>query len=488
MLFEGRNHKVEEYLHKVIAGEVLADRQVADMQNSHGQVFKELKTLLESLGLAKEDITSIINGVIEAAGQISAFDLRLIYQSDKIKAATQKLNQIAEMVYSTAEETTASMTQISQANSESTYSLTRISDDSQKINVNTKKNNELIEEIRNENREVIRQTRNMKSDVESLINTLNNVEEAMNGINQIAEQTNLLALNASIEAARAGEAGKGFAVVADEIKKLSDETKGMLNSMKKLVSEIGQASNKSSESVIQTVESVTKVDESINEIMGLADENLRAIAAMTQSLTDIASHNEELNASMQEMTAAMNSLSQDAHNVTNLSIDLSTISDAVVDVAKSMVQIEGVISGVAERGGRLAGNKLFKLANENFIKFLETAVAAHQAWVKNLESMVNDMQVKPIQTNDHKCGFGHFYYAVKPTHDSIVPLWKEIEHYHHAFHQKGDLVIDRINMKDKEGARVQLKEAEALSHNIIDIIHKMINMAREINSNKQHVL
>lgn len=488
MFFETSSIKLGEYLHQLMDAGNLDQGKLNDIDRKKEQAFKEFRLLLENLDLGRKDATEIINGVIEAAAQISAFDLKLAYHGEKIKAATQKLNQIAEMVYSTAEETTASMTQISQANNESTYSLTKISDDSQKISKNTKKNNELIDEIKLENQEVIRQSKNMKSDVESLIDTLRSVEEAMNGINQIAEQTNLLALNASIEAARAGEAGKGFAVVADEIKKLSDETKTMLGSMKKLVANIKQASAKSSESVTRTVDSVTKVDQSMNEIVVLADDNLKAIAAMSQSLTDIASHNEELSASMQEMSAAMNSLSNDAHNVTNLSVELSGIANSIDEVGQSMGQIESLITSVAEKGGRLAGNKLFKLANNNFVKFLEMAIGAHQAWVKNLESMVNDMTVRPIQTDDHKCGFGHFYYSVKPTHKQIVPLWKEIEQYHHAFHKKGDEVIEQIKYNNKEKAKVHLREAEVLSQSIIDIIGKMIRIGREISTSNEYVL
>lgn len=488
MLLKTKNQKIKEYLLKVTNGDLLDQKQITEIQNEKSEIFEKFKILVENLNLSKEDIITIVNGIIEIATQVSAFDLKLTHYGEKIKGATDKLNQIAETVYSTIEETTASMTQISQATNDSTYALSRISEESHRINDNTKRNNQLIEQIRSENREVIKQAQNMKSDVEMLINSLKNIEEAMSGITQIAEQTNLLALNASIEAARAGEAGKGFAVVANEIRKLSDETKAMLGSMTKLVAEIRRASNKSSESVELTVQSVTKVDESINEIVGLANENLQGIVAMSQSLTEIASRNEELNASMQEIASAMNSLSSDAQNVANLSANLAVISNAVFDVAKTMGRIEDLITDTAERGGKLVGNKLFKLPNENFIRFLEMAVQAHQAWIKNLESMVNDMEVRPIQTNDHKCGFGHFYYSVKPAHQEILPLWKEIEQYHQAFHKKGDLVIEQIRMNNKERASMHLKEAEALSHNIIDIINKMIRIAKEITSRNEYIL
>ncbi|MDT2286899.1 methyl-accepting chemotaxis protein [Paenibacillus larvae] len=50
------------------------------------------------------------------------------------------------------------------------------------------------------------------------------IDEIITAITAIAEQTQLLSLIASIEAARAGEAGRGFAVVAEEVKKLAEQS------------------------------------------------------------------------------------------------------------------------------------------------------------------------------------------------------------------------------------------------------------------------
>ena len=230
------------------------------------------------------------------------------------------------------------------------------------------------------------------------------------------------------------------------------------------------------------------MESSIDEITVIADENLNAIVNMSERLTEIASHNQELNASIEEIAAAMNSLSGDAQNVNALTVNLSTIGNDIFEVAKSMQGIEVVVTKVAEKSGNLASNNLFKLSNDNFVKFLEAAIIAHQGWVNNLEGMVSSMKVTPIQTNDHKCGFGHFYYSVKPNHAKIIPPWKEIEYYHHSLHKKGDTVIERIRVGDKDGAVSHLREAEHLSHEIIDLINKLITISKDITAKNENVL
>lgn len=487
MLFKNKR-KMEEYIRKIANGEQLSAEEAKDLESRYNTMAKHIKVLTERIGGGHEEITKVIDGVIQVSAGISNLDLKLMHYSTEIKETTEKMSKIAETVYCASEETTASINQVSQANADSSNSLNQITEESQTIGKNTRRNNTLLEKIKAENTEVMKYSNTMKSDVGNLINTLKSVEEALNGINSIAEQTNLLALNASIEAARAGEAGRGFAVVADEIRKLSDETKEMLGSMRGLVDDIRSASNKSVQSVESTVESVGKVDESIIEIVSLAEESLNSIDHMSGNMSEIASHNEELSASMQEIGAAMYAVNADAENVSKMCSDLESIGKSIHEIASSIENMEGEITNTATICGKLSKNNLFKLPNSEFMKFIELGISAHQQWVKNLAGMVDAMKIVPIQTDDHKCGFGHFYYSISPSHSQILPLWTEIEKYHRELHQKGDVVIKAIKESDKSSAQQYLREAEKLSETICGKMTRILAAAKDISAKNESVL
>ena len=132
--------------------------------------------------------------------------------------------------------------------------------------------------------------KSMKNQVQTFVETAQNVASNITGISAIAEQTNLLALNASIEAARAGEAGKGFAVVAEEIRKLSDGTKELLDNMTSLLTALENASLKTNEEVEATTTGIEEVGRKVDEIGAYAQESKKSTTALQNQINEIASY------------------------------------------------------------------------------------------------------------------------------------------------------------------------------------------------------
>lgn len=93
-------------------------------------------------------------------------------------------------------------------------------------------------------------------------------------IDAIAFQTNLLALNAGVEAARAGETGKGFSVVASEVRALAQRSLESAGAIKERVDTVAKH--------------VRTGVELVNETGGALDTIIGRVAAVTDSVTNIA--------------------------------------------------------------------------------------------------------------------------------------------------------------------------------------------------------
>ncbi|MGF7060397.1 methyl-accepting chemotaxis protein [Brassicibacter mesophilus] len=482
MIFNRKKYEI--IIEKLISG----DFEVAEAEMSKDHIINKLLELSTKISTNKEDVKYIMNAVLDIAVEISAFDVKLNHYSNDIINTTDELSEVTDTMLGVFEEISASMSELEHNSNEFAGNLSRISDDSEELKKNTMSSNEMVAKILKEIEFVSGISGSMYNDVEGLIEATDKVSKVLANINQIAEQINILALNASIEAARAGEHGKGFTVVAEEVRKLSNSTKQMLDSLNASIDDINSASRKSSHSVTQSVNEVNKVRDQLHGLSEIFNKNTQVIENTAEKLNSIADTSNELSSATEQISVAMNDTTHIAEKVNSISMILTSIAQDINKTATSIEKVEEKVDHAAKISGRLGTDTFYRVTNQEFINTIKPAIVAHKNWVNVLSNMVNNMKVSPLQTDGHRCAFGHFYHSVKPQHAEILEVWNSVDSYHEELHRIGSIVIDLIKKNDQREAKIYVDKAKEISETIISMFSQMIDIAIKLNEKGEYVL
>ena len=152
------------------------------------------------------------------------------------------------------------------------------------------------------------QVESTASDILRLAEQAQAIGEIIATVTDIAEQTNILALNAAIEASRAGEHGKGFGVVAAEVKALAEQSKKATVQVRQILGEI----QRGTQTAVLSTEEVTK---GVAGAIKAADQSVRTIGSLTDTLTDASQASAQIVASAGQQATGMTQISQAMKNL-----------------------------------------------------------------------------------------------------------------------------------------------------------------------------
>lgn len=457
--------------------------KLSKMEPVGGKAGSAEQEIQKRLYTGRDTFNTVVNDVFSSVMKISALDLTMRDGSDKVEKISGAVKEVAGMIADTTKTTTENMNEVVDAHESFTETITQVSVAAGEIMDDMKKSGEELEQIVETSKETIRNSDEMKKDMQQLMTVINGMNEVIQGINSISGQTNMLALNASIEAARAGEAGKGFAVVADQIRSLAEETKQLTATMDGFVAKIEEASKLSCESLDKTVEELGEMRQNLHVVLENNVRNEASVNKITDAITTIAASSQEIFSAVTGVQDQMGKLSDDCTMLREQSGELHIVG---VDLKKNLSpvkEIEKELDESAKLMGEMVQDTFYMLDNQIFINTIHNAIIAHQNWLKTLEEMVETMECHPLQTDDTKCAFGHFYYAIQPKNSAITAIWGGLADKHHRFHAYGQLAMDAIKKDDKMTARSEYQQAEALSVELINDFNEIVKKAEALSAN-----
>lgn len=442
-------------------------RSISQLKKEDYSKNPELNAIYQRLFNARKQFAQIYEKNIKAVMQISSLDLTMQHETEKILDISRNIAKAAAAIYGTSTDTDSTDKQQNNQHEALSNTIINIASDSEDVYQKIVECQNELTDIRSLSSDTIDSSRKMQNDMDNLFGIINRMSEVITGIDTISLQTNLLALNASIEAARAGEAGRGFAVVANEIRELAVETQKLTGDMGEFVSEIKTASQQSIKSSSETIDSLSTMTDKINHIWELNQINQTSVSNVNSSIGSITALSEEISSSMNEME---NQLRDSTDFMQTVSHELRVATEPVVDIEKTL-------DDTVKQMGAMSDDAFFHMENSEFAKYVQNAVSAHKTWLHNLENMVKNRSIIPLQLDSSKCGFGHFYHSLTPNIPSVRPIWDALGNKHDRFHRFGAEAIQALNNGDYAEAEHIFNEAEIYSRELISDMNRMLQIA-----------
>ena len=230
------------------------------------------------------------------------------------------------------------------------------------------------------------------------------------------------------------------------------------------------------------------MNEKLDSVSATVAETVTLMQTTIQDVEEVSSLMLHIRESSQQVNQAMTLSAQDAEKLHGMTQAIHDDATQSADNAKQISEIDNELSAIVREMVSSLNGGLHAISNEELISSLKKAKEAHGNWMRNLKRIAEEMTIYPIQTDSHRCAFGHFYHSITIKHPDLLKDWTEIDPLHQQLHGMGDKMVAAVNANDRLQAQRLYNEADALSKQIFAKLDHVIQIIEQKSKAGEEVL